>query len=611
MDALPLTLDDPLEFKLGTLRGDVPLFTATFDNMTSTTTGIAFSLRGVKQDQLYYLALLPALLTDAGVTENGQRVSYDEMQERLRNEILALEASFSVNDRSERYELVVRGSGNDAGESRKAIAWMQSVLLHPDWDARNLPRLRDLVDQSLSGLRNMRQGYEERWVSGVSAAYRRQDSPLFLATSSFLTQTHSALRLRWQLMEGTASNRAEAAQFLARLAGAGSASRAELKNLVASLQGDSTAGAPPALLAPFQPQLGALPEGSRKIALEAAKDLAQTIEDLPDATLAADWSDLCYEMRHDLLVTPERALVALGAVRQEIVKSGNARVFMIGSGTNQSLLTQPILATLAKLGPGASEQAAYASRPIVLARLGGRAPTATSQSLVGLLNLNTQGGVFMNSAPFVSYTDTDDESLLRYLAYNLYSGGGAHSIFMKTWGAGLAYSNGLSASLENGRASYYADKTPELPQTLRFVIDQLKHAPRDSSLTDYSVALAFGSRAASAYEDRGEAMAANLADGLTPEVVSGFRKAILGIRKRVGLADALFDRMPGGYARVLPGFSGPATAVPGAVYFVIGAEKQFAAYEAYLKSVQGPESRLYRLYPRDFWTPALEPAADR
>ena len=37
------------------------------------------------------------------------------------------------------------------------------------------------------------------------------------------------------------------------------------------------------------------------------------------------------------------------------------------------------------------------------------------------------------------------------------------------------------------------------------------------------------------------------------------------------------------------------------MYFVIGPEKQFAAYEEYLKKTEGPDAWLYRLYPRDFW----------
>ena len=59
--------------------------------------------------------------------------------------------------------------------------------------------------------------------------------------------------------------------------------------------------------------------------------------------------------------------------------------------------------------------------------------------------------------------------------------------------------------------------------------------------------------------------------------------------------------MPEVYARVLPGMGLAAKEVPGAIHFVIGPEKQLAAYEQYLKKAEGPETRLFRLYPRDFW----------
>ena len=34
---------------------------------------------------------------------------------------------------------------------------------------------------------------------------------------------------------------------------------------------------------------------------------------------------------------------------------------------------------------------------------------------------------------------------------------------------------------------------------------------------------------------------------------------------------------------------------------MIGPERQLDLYEAYLKSVEGTDGRLYRLYPRDLW----------
>ena len=136
------------------------------------------------------------------------------MTERLRNEILSLNANFSVNPATDRYELVLRGSGNNDAESKRAIEWMKLALFHPDWRLENLPRLRDLVDQVLGSLRNTTQRAEEQWVNDPALAYRRQDSPLLLATASFMTRQHNVLRLRWMLKDG-ASERIY--DFLARL----------------------------------------------------------------------------------------------------------------------------------------------------------------------------------------------------------------------------------------------------------------------------------------------------------------------------------------------------------------------------------------------------------
>jgi hypothetical protein len=96
-------------------------------------------------------------------------------------------------------------------------------------------------------------------------------------------------------------------------------------------------------------------------------------------------------------------------------------------------------------------------------------------------------------------------------------------------------------------------------------------------------------------------MAANLADGITPEIVRRFHREILNLRNTPDLARALFRRMPDVYAQVLPGLKSGRTAGADAIYFVIGPEKQFSAWEDYLKSVEGAGARLYRLYPRDFW----------
>lgn len=582
----PLTLDDALEYHSTRVAGDIPLVSSTFDSMTGATTGLALRLDGIAEYRLFYLSLLPELLTSVGVIENGKPVSYDEMAQRIRNEILSLNASFSYNVATDRYELSIRGAGNTPSESERAVQWMEMALFHPDWRMENLPRIRDLVDQSLGDLRNTMQGPEESWVDDPTRAWRRQDNPLLLATGSFLTRTHNLHRLKWMLK---GSNSPAISGFFASLSKTGG-SRAERKQVLAWVQAGQ------------YPALAKLTDADRKIAVDAAKDLDSSLSDIPDNSLAADWTYLTTEMARDFEIGPQRTLAMLDEVRRQILRRGGARFFLVGASATQQQL-QPEIARLATgLDSAPFQKADYRKTRRIEERLMSREPTAAHPLFVGLLDPNSQGGVFENSAPLASYRDTSSDKLLDYLSSNLYAGGGAHSIFMKTWAAGLAYSNGIRVRLKEGRINYYAERTPELPQTLRFVIDELKKAEPDSALPEYAVAGAFsGTRAASVYEDRGEGMADDLADGLMPEVVQHFHQAVLKLRAAAGFDSELFHRMSGVYAKVLPGMGVKAQDVPGGVYFVIGPEKQLAAYEEYLKKADTPNDRLWRLYPRDFW----------
>ncbi|HJQ32363.1 MAG TPA: hypothetical protein VJ866_09295 [Pyrinomonadaceae bacterium] len=611
----PLTLDDQLDYKVTKLPGNVPMVASTFENMTSATTGLALRLDGVPQEQLFYLSAMPQILTQVGVVKDGKPIPFEQMSEMLRKEILALNAYYSTNFRTGRAELVVRGSGNDAAESARALDWMKLVATSPDWRPENIARIRDVVDQVLSGLRNRTQSPEEYWVNDPANAYWRQDSPLLLSTSSFMTQAHNVHRLRWLLKDaGEGAQREAVSNFLASLAGA-KGSREELKSLLAALQGKKDAQAPAALKS-HADAFAALPDGEKPIAVDAAKDLEQLLADIPDETLAADWDYLVKEMRRDLLVPPAQALAELNAVRQSLLKTGGARMFMIGSAPTQAKLDAGVRSLLAGLQTGAVVPAKYTSARLVESRVRERAGDKNTPVFVALVNPNTQGGVFLNSAPAATYADADNrDMLLDYLASRLYAGYGAHGIFIKTWGAGLAYSNGFRGSVGEGRIGWYAERTPELPQTLRFVIEELKKAKPDPGLVEYAIAVAFSQfRSANPYESRGEQMANDIADGTPPETVRRFREALLALRNSPNLSDELFKRMPEVYGRILPGLGAKASDVKGGVFYVIGPEKQLTAYEQYLKTAEGPDTHLYRIYPRDYWIRAADaggPGGDR
>jgi len=601
--SLPMTLDDNLKYLAGEL-GSVPSFVATFDSMASARVQLAFRIdHAVAPEDQLYLAALPSLLEGSGVVIDGKPVAADEVRERMRKEILELSVYFVDNERTGRTELVVAGAGNGAGETRAALGWMRHVMFTPDWRIENLPRLRDLVDQHLTALRGQMLGAEEHWVDDPRDAWRRQ-STLQAHTSSFLTQMHDLHRLRWMLLDPRdARVTAEAVGFLRSLAAA-KLPRARLAELAQGLAklGDPKAPKPGPGFAQWSAAAGKLSDQARPLARDAGKDLAALLADLPDGSLAADWKYLCLQMAHDLTSGAPAALARLEALRLQILQAPRTRVVEVGStATLQSLVAD--VERLVRAIPTPQVAHAYPGMPEqpFRDRLREREPSATSPVFVGLVAPGTSSGVFLNLAPSTWYGDTGDDAVLDYIASNLYTGHGGHSMFMKTWAAGLAYSNGLRPDIARGALVYYAERTPLLPQTLRFVIDQLRRARPDAGIARYAIATAFDSRVASGYEARASAMAANLVDGVTPEVVRAFRSRVLDVAKRPELAEQLFGRIERVYGKVLPGYG---KLDPGGTYFVIGPDKQLAAYADYLRAALGKDTKLYRLYPRDFWIPA-------
>ncbi len=582
----PMTLDEELHFAQKKLVSGVPIVVSTFDNMSSATVALSLRVDGVPREQLRYLSLLPVLLTRVGVIENGKPVSFDEMSERLRKEILNLNATFSTNPRTQRVELTLRGAGLGADEAKRAIGWMSLVLQHPDWRPENLARIRDAVDQTLSGLRNTMQGSEESWVQNPAAAYRVQTKGAYLAADSFLTRAHNALRLRWLLQEAPSADREALQKWFTDLS-AQSGTRADLKAMLA--KPETVAG---------------LSEAAQAIAKDAVKDLDLTLIEIPDSSLAADWKYLVTAMRDDLMTPPADVLAAFESMRQSILQRGNARMWLVSSTAIQQALAPSIESLSASLGAGTTAAATGTTR-LVDARLLARDASAKNPVYVGLLAPNMKGGVIITSVPGVHFADAGDRAKqIDYLAGRLHSGYGAHGIFLKTLAAGLAYSNGLRASVQSGRNGYYAERTPEIPQTVKFVTETLKNAERDPRLADYAIAQVFGeSRAAATYETRAEGIANDLADNQPPEQVRQFRASILDLRKDPELGNKLFDRKDAVYARVLPGYGIKGKDIADAVFFTIGPDKQLDAWEAYLKNAEGAETRLDRLYPRDFWMP--------
>jgi hypothetical protein len=440
-------------------------------------------------------------------------------------------------------------------------------------------------------------------------SYYRQENPLFLSTFSFFTRAYNADRLSWMLKDcDTMEHRQVAGEFLEQLSYAANASRADLEALVSALQTSAadapSAPVPPALIQ-YKRRYDALPGSARKIASDAAADLVYYLPNLPDGSLSRDWAELLLQMRSDLAITPERTLQNLQHLRDRILSPANARVWMVGSAPTEAELGEPLMALLSGLKPSVNTGSRNAAQDPLTAlrridqRLSAHQKNVISPHFVALFDPNLNGGVIGTFVPFAQYDDPRRDNLLDLLALEVFAGPGAHSVFSKTIQTGLAYSNGIGGSLYDGYALYYAERTPQIPQTLHFAIQVVKQGSRDPGLLDYAFAGAFsGSYAARSYEDRAEFIAGSLADGVTPAKVGAFRKALLALRKDPKAADEVMARIDQVYPPLLPGYSDlPQPA--GSAYFVIGNEKQLTAMDRDLEA-RGQQAP-YRLYPRDFW----------
>lgn len=586
----PMTLDDDLRYTV-----DKETFTATIDSMQSTRISLAFALDRVPSDRLMYLPLLGSLLTQVGIGGKSP-IAYDVMKDRLRTEVLELSAGYDRDLESGRVELVVSGAGNSALETQAALAWMTRAMTEPDWSLANLPRLRDVVDQTISSYKQIMKGAEESWVRDPHEAWWRQSWPVHLHTHSFLTQQHDLHRLRWQLIaNGDPTSVQAAAGMLERIA-TERHERATYEALAGAMANPKT----PETVATkkYVKNLRAMSAEASRLLAAAGVDLQALLVELPDDSLADDWAYLCRQMAADLRVGPTTALAALAEVRAQVIQRDTLRVVRVGSTQNLAATSAALTALVDSLGTSNAPVVTHAPSNPIADRLRTRMRLREAPRFVGLVAPGTSSGVFVNTATSTSYSSTGDDAVLDYLSSTQYVSPGAHSLFMKTWAAGLAYSNGVRVYIERGQLEYYAERCPLLPQTLRFVVDQLKAAKPDANIARYAIAKAFKSRIAEDYESRAWAMAADLVDGRTPEKVRALRAQVLAAAKRPDLAQQLFDRLPAVLGKVIPGYGTPS---PDGIDFVIGPPKQLDAYAEYLKTAVG--GTLRRLYPRDYWIP--------
>jgi Zn-dependent M16 (insulinase) family peptidase len=573
----PLTLDDA-PFEQARVAG-VPLVRVHFDTTAFTHVGLAFDLSAVPDDERALLPLLAPALSETGVTtRTGERLDHVQARERRQSEIYSFSVVLTGNPAPPRYELQLRAAASSSDEIARAAEWMENHLLRPGMAAARA-RLVDLCKQEIQSYRTALDGPEWNWADGLADAFVYQDNPLHLATSSVFTELRSATRLRWRLEDPSPESRR--------------AFENELAAVEELMAGDADRAAVAARL--------------EAVAGELGETLRYEHSLLPGERWRQDLAELIRGLRADLAAGSAEVLAGLERLRRRIGVRRGARAWVTASPRNAEIAARRLQALLARLPEGVSARPAPQTASTLQARLEQRYGKITRPVHVGFVRPGSTTAVHVVFAPGPAYSARTREAALDALAVGVFAGYGPHTFYKKTWSAGLAYGNGIAARPNQGRIVYYADRCPDPVRVMKFVGGvAAEQRLDDPSLLEYALSSLFRDiRSADDFSSRGAAMARDLADGITPEQVAGFKRLLLATAREEGAAARVAERVRTTVGRVLVGYGPKIKDTPGAVASVIGPEELLAKYEAYLHE-QGECDRLVRLYPRDFW-PVVPP----
>ncbi len=567
----PLELDK-IDWSETRLPSGPPLVVTRFDT-PFTDVSVAFDLNGIDAKDRELMPALASAIRGVGVlTAAGEKLDPNKAYDRVTSDIWGAEVDVVADGDTDRAELVFTAHASSAAEIPAATGWLANYILRPDLSLQSRDGLKSQITSILQTRRAIFQSDDESWVQDAAAAYRNQDKPLYMHAISPFTAMRDLNRLRWRLEEPSPAELEviKSTAAAARLA-ADAPDRAEAEKRLAAVPG------------------------------EFGEYLRWEFSHLPDDSWRGDLRRLVDDYLADLGRSQETIRRLQNVARRVLVRAG-ARAHLNGSAENVAAAARALDDLLAKL-PVGEKSSPPKHEPLVLERLRERFPGLARPTHVALVNESGKTGSIVVSAPAPNYRSLGQNDLLDALALGVLAGGGGHSLYMKTWSAGLAYGNGLAQGASVGRATYYADKCPDPAQTLRFVADTAASFKLDDpSLLEYSLADAFNEyRAGQDFSSRGSALADDLQAGNRPEVVRAFKSSLLKIARAPGTLAAVNARFQPALGRVLIGLpGGKVSASPAASAVFIGPESLIARYEAFVRE-RGEASRVIRLYPRDFW----------
>jgi hypothetical protein len=327
-----------------------------------------------------------------------------------------------------------------------------------------------------------------------------------------------------------------------------------------------------------------------------------SVTELPPALIGEGLQRLSDEVLSDLQVGKAQAIADMRELQAIILNRARMRVWLVGDRGALTKAHAHVRALVRSFPRRPLSPEPIEAQPVVVRRLHARqaAVTAGYPWYVGYIREDASTGDIVITAKGPDYRQRHPEALAEVLAGKLLAGTGPHTWYKKTWEAGLAYGNGLDVRPRDGTVLYYADRCPSIQATLAFVRSLTRDLPRvtDQSPMDYAFAQIFAfSRAAQSFTARGEAIAADLAEGVTPARIRRFSRALLRLRTDPRLLARSRKALPRVVAKVTSGPEDPmAKAVARSIFFFIAPQSQLDALEAEI-----PGTPVYRIWPSDFW----------
>lgn len=551
-----------------------------------------------------WLGLLPALLTETGLAGEDP-LDFRQVEDALRRDVGWASCWLDVDLEMGRAELGLGAQGADASECARGLRWLQRFCTEADWSVANRPRLREVVRRELANARERRKGSEESWVDVPAAAWRQRQQHALLHAGSFLTQEHDFFRCAWALEERPQGFEA-LLDFLAQapgvMAGQPDSTRAWLRELLEAPDAERAARWASAL------QVGQPLESSLVKCVELAlTDLEAQCAEVPVELFTSIWQALVLEVRQAPLLLAE-----LETLRPALLQGSRRAIFTGSRAALQAVQEEAIRL-----------DGLFAQK----SRLGGngqcvdlRLPPAPGSPLCGLVDPAASSGVVIAQAPLAWQHQWTPTQQVDYLAGNLLGGGSDQGLFMQTWAAGLAYSNGIRPRERTGTLRYYAERCPDVAQTLSFVEERVRQAPpvdEARARTAFVTALG-GSRGAQDYTQRssqralelqlvavespqGRRMQAWRSGPTSVEDLQDFRRGLAQRMQEPRLAGQLQERKLPVHSLVFPGLSTETWQPPaGGQFFIIGPERQFELVDGYLASRTNGLS-VERLHPCHWW----------